>query len=329
MGKHNPNGRYDAAEASYIENVSGGRFDASASAFLARELAYIRTRVLEVEKAPLKAFEVFPVQTDVPPGAASAIQRIYDTMGVAKIIANYADDLPRADVAGQEISVPVVTVGDSYGYNVVEIEHAQFSGVNLSEYKARAARRAIDRKIDDMAWNGDSAHGIVGFLNNPNLTQVVIKADGNSNGGVNSTRFIHKTSDQIIRDVNELINAIDIATNDVEFPDTILLPTAAYDYMVMTPRSQYTDMTILGFLREVHPDIRFMKVGELNGAAADGSDLMVAGRFTPEVIRLEIPERLRQLPVEKRNLEYVVDCISRVIGVTITIPLAFSKAAGV
>ena len=46
-------------------------------------------------------------------------------------------------------------------------------------------------------------------------------------------------------------------------------------------------------------------------------------------VGLEIPERLRQLPVEKRNLEYVVDCISRVIGVTITIPLAFSKAAGV
>lgn len=325
MGKHNPNGRYDAAEAEYIKMSSAGRFDDSFSAFLARELTYIRSRVLEVRKAPLRAFEVFPVMTDVPAGAATAVQRIYDATGVAKIIANYADDLPRADVIGKEETVRVVSVGNSYGYNVVEVEHAQFAGVNLDMYRANAARRGIDQKINSIAWFGDEAANITGFLNHPNITEVTIPADGTGS----STKFTSKTPEQIIRDVTSMFNAIDKSTNNVEYPDTLLLPTDAYDYMVGMPRNSYSDLTILGFLRQAHPDVRFMKVGELSGAGAGGADVMIAGRFEPDVVRLEIPERFRQLPVEKRNLEYVVDCMSRVIGVTIMVPLAFSKAEGV
>lgn len=323
MGLHNKNGRYDAAEAAYIKSTAQ-RMDDSFSFFLARELTYIRTRVLEVAKAPMNAFRIFPVQTEIPAGAQVAIQRIYDQTGVAKLISNYADDLPRADVIGTETPVKVMTIGDSYGYNVVEIENAQFAGVNLEMYKAQAARRAVDFKINQLAWFGDADAGITGFLANPNLTSVTIAADGTGS----SSKFVDKTPDQIIRDVTQLISAINLATNNVENPNMVLFPTEAFDHIVMTPRSQYSDLTILEFLRRSHPDVRFEKVGELDGAGTAGADLMVAGRFAPDVIRLEIPERFRQLPVEKRNLEYVVDCISRFVGVTITIPLAFSKASG-
>ena len=323
MGMHNKEGRFDDAERNYIQSVAG-RQDEAFSFFLARELTQIRARVLEVSKAPMNAFRIFPVQTEVAPGAATAIQRIYDSTGMAKVISNYADDLPRADAVGKEVVSKVVTVGDSYGYNTMEIEHAQFAGVNLSMYKAQAARRAVDLKINRMAWFGDADHGVTGFIDNPNLTAVTLAADGTGS----STKFTDKTPDQIIRDITKLITAINVATNNVEDPNMVLLPTEAFDHIVMTPRSQYSDLTILEFLRRSHPDVRFEKVGELDGAGTAGADLMIAGRFDPDVVRLEIPERFRQLPVEKRNLEYVVDCIARVIGVTVTIPMAFSKASG-
>jgi hypothetical protein len=231
-------------------------------------------------------------------------------------------------VVGKEIPTKVLTLGDSYGYNVVEVEHAQYSGVNLEMYKAQAVRRAMDIKINQLAWFGDEDAGVTGFINNPNLSAVTLAADGNQNGGSSSTKFIHKTPDQIIRDVTQLISAINLATNNVENPNMVLFPTEAFDHIVMTPRSQFSDLTILEFLRRSHPDVRFEKVGELDGAGTEGADLMIAGRFDPDVVRLEIPERFRQLPVEKRNLEYVVDCICRFIGVTVTIPMAFSKASG-
>ena len=40
----------------------------------------------------------------------------------------------------------------------------------------------------------------------------------------------------------------------------------------------------------------------------------------------EIPERFHQHEVEKRNLEYVVDCTASAVGVTVEIPAAFLKA---
>ena len=71
-----------------------------------------------------------------------------------------------------------------------------------------------------------------------------------------------------------------------------------------------------------------MKVGELKKAGAGESDVMVAGYFDPMYIKLEIPTRFDQLPVQYRNLEYIVDCIAEAVGVTVTMPMAFAKAEG-
>ena len=332
MSKHNPQGRYDAAEAEYIRVAGAGRFpesdrfDEATSIFLARELQYVRRRVLEAPKAPLEAFQVFPVQTEVPAGAESAYQRIYDAFGMAKIISNYADDLPRADVAAKEIPVKLRDVGAAYGYNVSEIRSAQYAGVNLPSMKAKAARRSIDERLNAIAWKGDDKFGIIGFLNNPNITETNIPADGD--GG--KTAFSTKTAEQVVRDVNKIIQSIPNATNQIETANTVLLAPDAYNHLATTARSEHSDTTILEFLRRTHPEItRWMKVGALKGAGTDGSDLIIAGRFEPDYVKFEIPMRYNQLPVEIRNLEYVVNCMARVIGVTVTFPLAFVKAQGV
>lgn len=326
MGKHNPQAHYDESEAGYIQTVSAGRLDEAASVFLARELQYIRRKNLEVPKAPLEAFTVFPVQTEVPAGAETAYQRIYDSVGVAKIISNYADDLPRADVVAEENPVKLRDVGAAYGYNVSEIRSAQFAGINLSAMKARAARRSIDERLNTIAWKGDAANKIIGFLDNPNFTEVTLPADGTGS----ATEFSTKTVAQIIRDVNAVIDAIPNATNQVEQADTVIIAPNAYNYLATTPRSDHSDITLLEFLRRTHPEIRrWMKVGALKGAGTGNKDLMFAGKFDPDYVKFEIPQRFNQLPVEMRNLEYIINCMARVIGVTVTMPLAFSKAQGV
>ena len=71
-----------------------------------------------------------------------------------------------------------VHCGDSYGYNYVELEHARMANVNLEARKALSARRGIDLKLNNIAWFGDAEHGILGFINNPNIANVTIPADG-------------------------------------------------------------------------------------------------------------------------------------------------------
>ena len=315
----------DMDEAKYIENSSAGKFKQDDALFIAQELNYIRSRALEVEHSPLNSFRVFPQETDVPAGAETALQLVYDSIGMAKIVADYGDDLPRAEAVATTIPAKVYTVGDSYGYNYVELEHAKLANVNLEARKALSARRGIDLKLNNIAWFGDAEHGIVGFINNPNIATVTIPADGTGS----SAKFADKTPDQIIRDMNAIINEVSNNTNGVEMPDTVLLAPAVYDLLESTPKSQYSDRTILEFLRGAHPEVsRWMKIGELKGAGTGGTDMVIAGVFRPEYIRQENPVRFDQLPVQYRNLEYVVPCVSRTLGVTINVPVCFASAYG-
>ena len=315
----------DMDEAKYIENSSAGKFKQDDALFIAQELNYIRSRALEVEHSPLNSFRVFPQETDVPAGAETALQLVYDSVGMAKIVADYGDDLPRAEAVATTIPAKVYTVGDSYGYNYVELEHARMASVNLEARKALSARRGIDLKLNNIAWFGDAEHGIVGFINNPNIATVTIPADGTGS----SALFVDKTPDQIIRDMNAIINEVSNNTNGVEMPDTVLLAPAVYDLLESTPKSQYSDRTILEFLRGAHPEVtRWMKIGELKGAGTGATDMVIAGVFRPEYIRQENPVRFEQLPVQYRNLEYVVPCVSRTLGVTINVPICFASAYG-
>ena len=315
----------DMDEAKYIENSSAGKFKQDDALFIAQELNYIRSRALEVEHSPLNSFRVFPQETDVPAGAETALQLVYDSVGMAKIVADYGDDLPRAEAVATTIPAKVYTVGDSYGYNYVELEHARMANVNLEARKALSARRGIDLKLNNIAWFGDAEHGIVGFINNPNIATVTIPADGTGS----SAQFVDKTPDQIIRDMNAIINEVSNNTNGVEMPDTVLLAPAVYDLLESTPKSQYSDRTILEFLRGAHPEVtRWMKIGELKGAGTGATDMVIAGVFRPEYIRQENPVRFEQLPVQYRNLEYVVPCVSRTLGVTVNVPVCFASAYG-
>lgn len=317
------NVKFDEKEYSYLVN---NRMDDALATFTARQLTYVRAQTLQAKKPPLEAFTVFPVQTDVPAGAETAMQITYDSVGIAEVITNYADDLPRVDVFATEQAVKVHSIGAAYGYNHQEIQNAMFAKVNLSSTKAEQAKRGVDLRINKLAWHGDKTSNIIGFLNNPNISEYSVKADGTGS----STKFANKTVEQILRDLNEFFAVIRKATNNVERPNTLLLPPSAYAHLATTPRSDNSDKTILDFIKQVYPNLtRIIEVNELENADGKGKDMMFAGVFDPTYVRLEIPNRFDQLPVQERNLEYVVNCVSRVIGVNVVIPMAFVKAVGV
>src|SRR5690606_31617625 len=101
-----------------------------------------------------------------------------------------------------EFSARVRSIGASYGYSVQEIRAAQFAGRSLEQRKASAVRRAVDQKINKLAWLGDAAYGINGFLTHPNVTRAAVDL----NGGATSTLWENKTSAEILKDMNELVN---------------------------------------------------------------------------------------------------------------------------
>ena len=102
------------------------------------------------------------MSSEVDPGAETVTYYSYDKTGLAKIISNYATDLPRADVKGKPTTAIIKSLGDSYGYSIQEMRASRMAGKSLDTRKAESARYQIDYLNNKIAWNGDAETGLKG-----------------------------------------------------------------------------------------------------------------------------------------------------------------------
>jgi hypothetical protein len=314
---------YDAQDLRAIE--ASGRLDANEGVFFARQLEFIKSQSYDVKRPQLNALRLLPVSTATPEGATTITYRQYDTVGLAKIIANYANDLPRADVSGREFTSPIRGIGVSYGYNMQEIRSAQFAGVPLASRKMTAAMRAHEELINRLAWSGDTENGLPGFLTNANIPAYTVPADGTAS----SKLWTAKTADLIIRDVNGIINLVKTQSRGIHSANRVMMPLEQLAYIASVPRSSTSDTTILEFLQRVNPGVAFEGVLELDQAGAGSTDLLIAGEFTIDNMQLEIPMLFRQYSPQQKGLEFEIPCESRFGGVLIPYPLAFAAGTGI
>lgn len=315
--------KYDANDLRAIE--ASGRFDANESMFFARQLEAIKAQTYDVKRANLNALQLMPVSTDVPEGATTITYRQYDTVGMAKVIANYANDLPRADVIGKEFTSNIRSIGNAFGYNTQEIRSAIFAGVNLPARKAMAATRAHQEKINALAFTGDADHGLPGLISNTNVPEVTLLADGTGS----SKTFASKTADKIVRDVNALVNKIISQSKGVHRATEVWMPVEQYALIATTQNSTASDTTILQFLQQVHPGVTFRQVVELDGAGASGADRMYAIENSRDNWAIEIPMMMKMYSPQQKGLEFEVPVESRFGGVIIEYPLALVFSDGV
>lgn len=302
--------------------------DEGESIFFARELEHLKAKSYDKKFPFLKARLLFPLDFTANAGAETITYEQYDQVGMAKIISNYADDLPRADVKGKEFTSRVRTLADSYGYNYDEIQAARMAGKPLAERKANAAKRAIAILENKIAFFGDETHNLQGLLSNQNIQEVTIAADG---AGASKT-FASKVGspDLIIRDITGLFTAVHDVSKGVETADTLLLPLNQYNLLANTPRKEGSDMSVMKWVMDNNPHLKeIVWVDEMKGAGAGASDKMVAYRRDPDAITMEIPSEFKQLPVQEKNLEYIVPCHERLGGVLIYYPLSVAYADGI
>lgn len=310
----------DAKELAALVTRTGLITDAAESAFFARQLEEIRARTYDVKLVELKARMLIPVDNSVPPGADAVTYRQYTSAGIAKIIASYAKDFPRADVFGKEYSVNPKGLGASYGYNIQEIRAAQMTGLPLEQRRANAARRAIEELIDRIAQTGDTDTGLVGFLN-----QAAALVYATPNGAAGTPQWSTKTPNEILADMNGASNNVVIQTKEVEHPDTMLLPISQYTYVATTPFSPQnaSNVTILEMFLKNSPWISEVEPWyPLKGAGSGSSDRGVVYKRDPDHLMLVIPQEFEQFPPQPEGLEFVVPCHARCGGVQAPYPLA-------
>jgi len=294
------------------------RFDAQETAHLARQLEHIKAQTYDVRYPELKARGFIPTDNSASPGADSITYRQWDRVGMAKLIANYADDLPHVNVHAKEFTQAVKSIGAAYTYSIQDLRRSAMAGSMLDARLAAMARRAIEQKIDDYAFSGDSQVGITGFANNANVPLVVLP---------NAGSWDTLTSAEILANLNFLAASIVIATKELYTPDTIILDNASFNHIAQAQVGVDNQMTILRSFLANNPYIRNIdQWHRLNTAGALGVKRIVAYQRTSEVLVMNIPQEFEQFPPQARNLCFEIPCHARVGGCEIHYPLAIAYA---
>lgn len=298
--------------------------DSAETMFFQRELEQVKAKSYDVLKAPLKAFELIPVDSTTAPGARTVTYEQYDSTGIAKIISNYADDLPTADVKGKEFHSTIKAIGNSYVYSKDDIRAAQFAGKPLNQRKANAAVEAHRQLMNKLAFFGDSEYGIQGLLTNSNIPSAPVVA-----GTATTLTWATKTPDEILKDLNSAVSDMLDLTKGVEVPNTIVMPIAQYNHIATTARSANSDTTILEFFKGNNPNIEVMWATELKGAFSGGTDGFIVYNRNPDKLWMEIPMMVQMSPAQEKGLSYIVPVESKFGGVIIPYPLSVSFRRGI
>lgn len=298
--------------------------DSAETMFFQGELEQVKAKSYDVLKVPLKAFELIPVDSTTAPGARTVTYEQYDSTGIAKIISNYADDLPTADVKGKEFHSTIKAIGNSYVYSKDDIRAAQFAGKPLNQRKANAAVEAHRQLMNKLAFFGDAEYAIQGLLTNANIPNAPVVA-----GAATTLTWVTKTPDEILKDLNSAVSDMLDLTKGVEVPNTIVMPIAQYNHIATTARSANSDTTILQFFKGNNPGIEVMWATELKGAFTGGTDGFIVYNRNPDKLWMEIPLIAEMSPAQEKGLAYSVSVESKFGGVIVPYVLSLSFRRGI
>ena len=316
--------------------VETRHFDSAedASVFFARELDYVKSQSYDVEYPELTALSLFPMSSEVDPGAETVTYYSYDKVGLAKIISNYATDLPRADVKGKPTTAIIKSLGASYGYSIQEMRASAMAGKSLDTRKAESARYQIDYLNNKIAWCGDEETGLRGVLSKDTDVPLYILA----NGAKGSTKWDQKDEDEILADINGMLKQMARTTKKVEKADTLALPSEAY-LELEGRRIEGTDTTVLSYIQKNLKDIKnIVACPELDpdsvetnpyAKETDGQGVMLLFKNDPKKLTIENPLPFKQHPVQTKGLEMEVPCEARTAGAIIYYPMSLLIGVGV
>ncbi len=275
----------------------------AALGFLIEQTSHIETEVYEMKYPDVQYPMLIPVDESAPDWAKSITFFSSDKVGEAAWFHAAATDMRLAEVLRSKFEQGIEMAAIGYRYNLEEIEQARMIGNNLSADKASAAARAYEEFVDKVAFLGDTAKGWTGLVNNAAVTRVDA-----ANDGVGATRtWSTKTTDQIIRDINDALTGIYTGSNTIEMGDTIILPIAALSILA-TRRIENTMQSVLDYI--MTKNVYTLTTGQpimvrgvlgLETAGSGGVGRMVVYRRDPAVVKLHIPMRHQFLPVWQRG----------------------------
>jgi hypothetical protein len=301
--------------------TTSARFDqATAGAFLSRELEHVLPRVFEKKYPDIVYSSILPVSNEVPEGAETYKYEVTDHIGDFDLVADYADDLPTSDVLRGEVRNNIRNYAGSFRYSMEELRKAAFANIPLNQRKANATRDAYERLCNRIALFGQAGTGLRGFFNHPLVDNLVVTGTA-SDGWFDAASITPAGMQKIL---NEGVTHQVQNTKMIERPDTLLMPYSAYRIVSTTQNSTASDTTVLEYFLRTNEYIKEVKpINELDPANSGGrlsQPRMVYYRRDPDLLQFHMAMALKFHEPQPRNLSFLVPAEAKIAGVALYYP---------
>jgi len=323
--------------------ATGAILSDSEGVFFQRQLEYIQAQSYDVLYPELKGRTIFALNTEGGEGINQITYRSYDKRGEAKVISGKSTDLPRADINGKEYTVDVKTVGNSYGYSRQELAAANLTGLPLDARKSEAAHKAYEEKINQLIFFGQAEDNIGGLFDGPvggpwsTISNTVV---ANAAGGTNSPIWgVDKTPDEVVADLTFACSSMVVDTLQIHTPNKILMSVAKRNYLMNTPRSLQSDVSIMNwfiannaYITSADQIVAVNELADVFGAVPGvgaGDQGFIVLQESADNARVREPFPYIHLPVQYHGLEFEVNCYGRFAGLEIIRPAAIAFWYGI
>jgi len=301
------------------------RLDANETAVLTQQLEFMRARTADIERPAFKARMLVPITSEVDPGAETWAYSQWDRTGMAKVIANYSDDIPKVATFAKKFVNTVETIALGYGWSWLDLQRTSRAGVPLQTRLANGVREGFEQRIEVIGAMGITETGATGLLNNANVPQ--ISASTPATGVSTVWGGGDKTPQEVLNDLHAMEDAIINNTKGTRTPNTLVLPLARYRYIQKTPVStagganpRDTIMRVFLDKTQLVTDIEWW--GFCDTANTGSTPRAIMYDRNPIVVHLELPLEQQEMPPQAKNLSLEINSVGRIGGVAWEYPLA-------
>lgn len=312
--------------ANLLWRLDNANLDGVESAFVARQLEFMRPGLFEVQYPSLKGQMLVPTNTTVDPGAEQVTITIVDQSGEVKPVHALGSDIPSVEVKATQKSMNFFTFALSYAYSQQEARAAIFARMPLLPRKAMATRDQMARKMDDIYFVGETITGLKGLINQSGTETYSVPATGS---GASKT-WETKDSDAVILDLNQAPAQMVTNSKEIWIPDTMVLPLSSFQHIGGRRVGDGTTETILSYFMRTTAWIKQVEsTYKLETAGGSSDKRMVVYKKDPTVLEHYISMMFEQLPPQAVGLEVRTICQMRTAGVAVYQPKALLYGDGV
>lgn len=283
--------------------------------YLGGQLKKVEEYLIPRVQETLTDLAVFPTDVRRDAGAIGELVTQINHLGEAKVVGDYADDLPTVGVGSQQTMQRYQTLGTSFQYSISEIEQAQRTGASLTTDLALASANAHVR-----AWIRSAFFGIPNYEVNGLLNNGAVASDP---GALTLDFSTEDDAKAALREIGAFVLSHNAAQNGLD-SNTLLVGSELWAGIVSADVGNTSGAQ---YLLDRY-GVTVKRAGQLDSAVrADAlpndqysGELMALYRNSEDVLTVRVPLGYDQREPQAKDLHYIVPCRSVTGGLIIRQP---------